>query len=60
LVVERVLGRISAYFPNRAVAHAIDALSLVRLSEGETPPPPAEIDEWTAEYALESIRSGTP
>jgi electron transport complex protein RnfB len=34
-----------------AVACPVDALSLVRRPEGETPPRPADLDEWTAEYA---------
>ena len=34
-----------------AVACPQDALSLVRRPEGETPPPPADMDKWTAEYA---------
>jgi electron transport complex protein RnfB len=34
-----------------AAACSLDALSLERRAEGETPPPPANLDEWTAEYA---------
>ena len=34
-----------------AVACPVDALSLVRRPEGETPPRPADFDQWTAEYA---------
>jgi len=33
-----------------AVVCPHDALSLGRRPEGETPPPPADLDEWTAEY----------
>jgi electron transport complex protein RnfB len=34
-----------------AVVCPHDALSLVRRPESETPPPPADRDEWMAEYA---------
>jgi len=34
-----------------AVACSFDALSLVRRPEGETPPRPADLDEWMAEHA---------
>jgi electron transport complex protein RnfB len=34
-----------------AVACSVDALSLVRRPEGETPPPPADLDGWMAAYA---------
>jgi ferredoxin len=34
-----------------AVACPLGALSLVRRPEGETPPPPADLDEWIDEYA---------
>jgi ferredoxin len=34
-----------------AVACAPGALSLVRRPEGETPPPPADLDQWATEYA---------
>ena len=34
-----------------AAACLLDALSLVRRPQGQTPAPPADLDEWTAEYA---------
>jgi ferredoxin len=34
-----------------AAACPVDALSLVRRPEGETPPTPVDLNEWTAEYA---------
>jgi ferredoxin len=34
-----------------AVVCPYEALSLVRRPEGETPPPPADLDEWIDEYA---------
>jgi len=33
------------------VACPLDALSLVRRPEGETPPPPADLEAWMAEHA---------
>ena len=40
-----------------AAACLLDALSLLRRPQGQTPAPPADLDEWTAEYAS---RRGIP
>jgi ferredoxin len=34
-----------------AVVCSLDAISLMRRPAGETPPPPADMNEWTEEYA---------